>query len=598
MEREVCSGILFVSKSGKILVLKRSDEHGPEQYRGLYGLPGGHLDKGENHRQAAIRETKEEIDYIVEDESKLQEVNRQISVMEGNGEELTKEIDYTTFLYIVDYPFIPMLNKEHSEFVWANINELPEPLHPGLVLTLQKMQGDELTIAEMMQRGESTSPQKYMNVWLFDIRITGTGLSYRSGHKEFVWRDKSLYLNDRFLKRCQGLAVIFEHPKSMTLNTKEYVERNIGSAFLPYIKGDEVWAIVKVYDEFAAKIMSENILSTSPAVVLRGDDPKIKAANGENFLIEGVPVLLDHIAICMKGVWDKAQEARGIASVTAGDLVMADADDKAAALEAARKADAEAKAKKDADEAEFKKSGGGGGAGEVPDKLLKCLDSITSRMDAFEEKEKEKEKERADKRARKDAKKADKAKNDAEAKAKADAEAKAKADAEAKAKADADAKAKADAEAEVRGKIADMEKRLPKQMTDADYAAIADAQTAADRIYLMHGRRAPRPLDGQSLIAYRRRVANDLKEFSPPWKNIDLSVISDDAAFGNVEKTIYADAEHAGLHPPAPAADYLREIITEDMTGRKIRTFAGRPSAWMNDFAANKRILAGIRNHS
>lgn len=588
MERELCAGVLFVSQRGNGLFLKRSMEHGPQQYRGLYGLPGGHLDKGETAKEAAIRECKEEMGKRPEGE--LVEINRQVMPMVGDDQDTSREIDYTTFLQLVDYEFIPELNEEHAGFEWAPLDYPPDPIHPGLASTLQKINADELEIAEMMMRGETTSPQKYGKMWLFDIRISGTGLSYRSGLDEFVWRDSSLYLNERFVKRCQGLPVIFEHPKGATLNTKEYVERNIGSIFLPYIKGDEVWGIARIYDDFAAQIMRENQLSTSPAVVLYGGDPKIKTEDG-TLLIEGKPRLLDHLAICFVGVWDKGERPTGVASMVAEDKIMADADEKAAALEAARKAD-EAKAKADAEA----KARADAEAGTL-DKTLKCLDSLTARFDAFEEQEKEREQKKADKKARKDAAKA--AKADAEAKAKADAEAKAKADAEEeeKKKADAAAKAKADAENDVRKRIADVEARLPKQMTDADYAAMADAQVRADRVCLMHGKRAPRPLDGENLMAYRRRLAGELKEHSPSWKDIDLRVIADDTAFGNIETVIYNDAENAGLHPVAAGEDFLREIIEPDITGRKISKFVGRPSAWMNQFSAPKRRLAGIRNN-
>jgi hypothetical protein len=287
---------------------------------------------------------------------------------------------------------------------------------------------------------------------------------------------------------------------------------------------------------------------------------------------------------------------------------MADNDDKAAALEAARKADeakakkdaedkekadAFAKAKKDADEADFSKSGGGGSAATL-DKTLACLDSITSRMDAWAEEDKKKDAARADRQAKKDA--AAKAKADADEKEKVDAVAKAKADADEKEKADADAKAKADAD--VRQRIADVEARLPRQMTDADYAAMADSQVKADRVYLMHSKRSPRPLDGESLFGYRRRIATDLKEHSPAWKDVDLRSIADEMAFNNIEKAIYADAVTAAMNPATVGADTLREIVNEDVTGRKISTFVGSPSTWLSQFASNRRKLVGIRNDS
>jgi 8-oxo-dGTP pyrophosphatase MutT (NUDIX family) len=595
VDRKICAGILFVTKDGRGLFLKRSPEH--KRNIGVYGLPGGHAKKNETRQETAVRECIEEIGQWPQGE--LLEINRQIIPLEGDETRASKETDYTTFMQLVEDDFFCLLNEEHDSYVWTSIDKPPEPLHPNLRQTLDKMNADELGIAEMMSRGETSSPQKYGKMWLFDIRVTGTGLSYRSGLDEFVWRDKELYLNDRFLKRCNGLPVIFEHPKNATLDTKEYVERNIGSIFLPYIKGDEVWCIARIYDDFAASIMRENQLSTSPAVVLYGDDPKF--INGDNtLLIEGIPRILDHLAICFVGVWDKGEKPTGVISLTAEDKVMADADEKAAALEAARKSDAAAQAKKDADDKEKDDAAKAKADAEAEtlDKTLKCMDAMQKRMDAWDESEKEKETKKADKRARKDAAKA--AKADAE-KAKADAD-KAKADADEKEKADkekADAeKAKADAEGDVRKRIADVEARLPKQMTDADYSAMADAQSKADRVCLMHGTRAPRPMDGENILAYRRRLAAGLKDHSLAWKGVDLRAIADEVAFTNIENTIYADAEMAGLHPVASSEDFLREITETDVTGRKLSKFVGRPSAWMNQFAAPKRKLVGIRNAS
>lgn len=594
-----CSGVIFVTEGGNALFLKRSAQG---DHEGEWDFPGGKIEDGETPQKCAIRETKEETGHRLKGD--LVEANRTITTIEGDDQTTTREIDFITYTNLIEFEFIPLLNDEHTEFIWAPLESPPSPLHPGVQVTLSKLGSDELGIAEMMERGEIVSPQRYMNIWLFDIRITGTGLAYRSGPDEYVWRDKELYLNERFLKRCYGLPVIMEHPVTATLNTKEFVDRNIGTVFIPYIKGDDVWAIVKIYDQFAAKIMSENILSTSPAVVLYGDEKAYKTHDNKKLLIEDVPRLLDHIAICFNGVWDVGGPPTGVNSTTAKELVMADNDDKAAALEAARKndeakakADAEAKAKKDADEAEFAAQGGGGTA-EVLDKTLKCLDSITARMDAWDNEDKEKEKKKADRQAKKDAEAKEKA--DADIKAKSDSAEKEKADAEAKAKADAEAaaKAKADSESDVRKRIADVEARLPKQMTDADYAVMADSQAKADRIYLMHSKRSPRPFDGESLFGYRRRIATDLKAHSPAWKDVDLRAIADEAAFENIEKMIYADATNAALHPIEPGEDYLREIVEEDVTGRKISTFVGRPTAWLSQFATNKRRVVGIRNHT
>jgi hypothetical protein len=167
-----------------------------------------------------------------------------------------------------------------------------------------------------------SSPQTYENVALFAIRITGTGAAYRHSRKEFVWRDPSIYLNDDFLARCNGLAVIWEHPEKSLLNDKEFSDRVVGSVMLPYLrpdKPDEVWAIAKVYDAEAIDDMTNNVMSTSPAVNFADptENDRIKLEDGRVMLIEGKPSLLDHIAICPQGVWDKGGDPTGVESVAA-----------------------------------------------------------------------------------------------------------------------------------------------------------------------------------------------------------------------------------------------------------------------------------------
>ena len=45
-----------------------------------------------------------------------------------------------------------------------------------------------------------------------------------------------------FSERCQGLPVVLEHPEKNILNSQEFTDRIIGTVFLPYVKGDEIWS--------------------------------------------------------------------------------------------------------------------------------------------------------------------------------------------------------------------------------------------------------------------------------------------------------------------------------------------------------------------
>jgi hypothetical protein len=169
----------------------------------------------------------------------------------------------------------------------------------------------ELAAMQAIRDGVIPSPQRYANVLLVALRITGTGASYRDAHDEYVWRDPSLYLNDEFLARCNGLPVLMGHPEGNVLDSAEFAQRIVGVIALPFVRDSEVWGIAKIYDDNAAKLLAMEKLSTSPAVVFRSadDNAKITTDGGDTVLIEGRPMLLDHVCITPNGVWDKAGAA-------------------------------------------------------------------------------------------------------------------------------------------------------------------------------------------------------------------------------------------------------------------------------------------------
>jgi hypothetical protein len=189
-------------------------------------------------------------------------------------------------------------------------------LHPGAHAALRLMHGDELDVMEMIRDGDLTSPQYVANMALFKIRVTGVGYAYRPKHDEYVYRRPENYLTPRFLDRCNGLPVIWEHPSKAVLTSEEFAKRIVGSVCLPFIEADEVWAIAKIWDKKAAAEMASDGLSTSPSVVFR--DPavnmKLELDDGSQLLVEGAASLLDHVAICMHGVWDKDHAPDGVVS--------------------------------------------------------------------------------------------------------------------------------------------------------------------------------------------------------------------------------------------------------------------------------------------
>lgn len=507
----VAAGIAY-DAGGEFLLVKRGNGG---DYPGHWAFPGGHIEEGESPEQAAIREFHEETGGRVHDA---------ISIgSDGHFE---------TF-YATGPKFDVRMCDESTGAIWTSLDALPEPMHPGCLAVLQsqpflRIGLTEVGIAKKMASGALSSPQQYENVNLFSIRITGTGVCYRSTLGEFAWRDPKQYLNPGFLERCNGLPVIFEHPKDGVLDSKEFSKRVVGTVLYPFIKGDEVWAVAKIFDDGAVDLMRSERLSTSPSVVTDGD-AKLILEDGQECTIEGKPFLIDHIAICEKGVWDKGGDPAGVSN---GNNQIGVSDMTEEELKA--KADAEAQEKE------------------------REMSALKADNEALVAKLKEYE---------------DKAKADEE-KAREEEEGK-------KAKADSD----------LREKIASLEAKLPAALSDADLEALAETQAKADSVFAAFGERAPRPMQGETPLAYRRRLAGKLKAHSKTYKDADISA-ADGALLDIAEKAIYADAFSAAAAPSAVPAGQLRQSTRQTRAGHTVIEWKGDSEAYLSAFAAKPQRVA------
>lgn len=623
------AGILFVSKTDprKALFLQRGSGG---DFPGQWCFPGGTTEGDETPEQTAVREAKEELGSFPKGERRLLArtvVNRPAALpsaaavsADGPAPDTSpvaaaETILFTTFMQEVAEPFEPKLDGEHVGHAWAPLDAPPQPLHPGCAAAIARLGMDELGVAKAIRDGTLASPQQYENIALFAIRITGTGVAYRSQLDEHVWRDSAHYLNDEFLQRCNGLPVIMEHPKRAILDSKEFTDRIIGTVMLPYVSGSEVWGIAKIYDASAAKMMEDRQLSTSPGVSWRDFTTNLvlKRDDGSTLLIEGKPSLLDHIAVCELGVWDKGGEASGVLNQTRKDTTAMPMtpEEIEAALKQVR-VDSEARATADADN------------GTKLDKLLTHLDSmhtkmdaVCGRMDAFEEKEKSRDdarrfdarkdafSKRKDEESDEDFKKRHDAeeteetsrmeKEGAAKEVAADKAKKARKDAEEEddkeRKAKADSKRKDDEEKEkekgrtdsaavsaLRDELAAVKKMLPRQMSDDDHAAMSAAQARADSVFTGFGKSASAPMQAETLQAYRLRMARDLKVHSLKWKDVNLDVVAiDSAAFDAIEADIYEAARLAARNPTDLVGGAERAITRTD-SGRPITEFVGNDS--------------------
>jgi hypothetical protein len=119
---------------------------------------------------------------------------------------------------------------------------------------------------------------------------------------------------------------------------------------------------------------------------------------------------------------------------------------------------------------------------------------------------------------------------------------------------------------------------LLKPKSDDEHAAFADAQARADAVFNGFGQRAPRPLEGETIIDYRKRLATKLKGYSTAWKSVKFSQLPEEA-FNIAETQVYADAIAAATNPTDLEAGELRQVTkTDPTTGVRTIVFYGKES--------------------
>jgi len=544
------AGILFLTPEGETLLLRRGDGG---DFPRTFGLPGGHREEGETDEQAARRECLEETGFRYE----------------GPLARLCDDGQFVAFIARGVEKFEVTICDESTGFVWCKPEEAPEPLHPGVRLNFRVAAAHtELDVARLIRDGDLPSPQVFGNSMLFALRITGTGQAFRWASEEqrkanpgyvgeFVHRDESIYMNDEFLARCNGLPVVWLHPEKNKLDTVSYAESNVGAMLLPYLRHDigEVWGIARVLDLVAGAEMAKPgaTWSTSPGVVFDAASGNVKVPldGGTSILIEGNPYLIDHLAICEQGVWDKEGPPVGVQVDQPIEVQMTEEEKAAKAAEEKAKADQAIADAAQPSLSDIMKAVKGlvGTVGEIGSRL----DSVEKNMPAPTLNAAADARKDADERAAKDA---------AEEQAKKDA-----AEAAEKAAKDAAECAKMDAE---------------------EAEAMADAQARADSVYQLHGLQAPHKMDGERLMAYRTRLARKMQPHSSAWKGVDLTAIADSTALGIAETAIYADAARASSMPitDAAAPRIPRAITRRNESGHNVTTFVGPAGGWMDDFRA------------
>jgi 8-oxo-dGTP pyrophosphatase MutT (NUDIX family) len=116
--------IIVAEDTGRWCLQQRSDTVSDP---GLWSTWGGGREPGETLEQAVRRELAEEGGYV--GPLKL--------------EPLHSNAQYATFIGRVPHEFEPEINFESKDWCWADQDQLPEPMHPGLVEALSKLDLNE-----------------------------------------------------------------------------------------------------------------------------------------------------------------------------------------------------------------------------------------------------------------------------------------------------------------------------------------------------------------------------------------------------------------------------------------------------------------------
>ena len=115
----------------------------------------------------------------------------------------------------------------------------------------------------------------------------------------------------------------------------------------------------------------------------------------------------------------------------------------------------------------------------------------------------------------------------------------------------------------VEEKIQSIEKNLPAEMPDNEAVELADTVAETERTAHMVGKRV-KHIPSDTLKSYIARALNELKEFSPAFKNTPIDVMVADAGMMRTcHKQVLADAMRAAYEPAKHGLQNIARAVTE-----------------------------------
>ena len=122
-------------------------------------------------------------------------------------------------------------------------------------------------------------------------------------------------------RRVLGLPVIVEHPPGSMLTSRYYGDAAVGTIIYSFVKDDELFGVARILDAMAGTLIAAGAMDTSPGVVFApvkdGAGVFVELDDGSPMLVEGVPCLLDHLALVFtgegnKGIWSRSEDSPGV----------------------------------------------------------------------------------------------------------------------------------------------------------------------------------------------------------------------------------------------------------------------------------------------
>jgi len=114
------------------------------------------------------------------------------------------------------------------------------------------------------------------------------------------------------LRRFLSLPIVISHPVAGTLTSRDFGNTCVGIVVHVYVDAEEnaPWGIGRVLDRGAAQMIAEGRFCTSPGVIISPENCAETTIDGQQLLVEGASLMLDHIALVDMG--EDGEQNRGV----------------------------------------------------------------------------------------------------------------------------------------------------------------------------------------------------------------------------------------------------------------------------------------------